>query len=311
MAAVALPQPAVHAGRPGGPPPRGAAAPAPGGGGGPTGGGAMGAPGGAPPRAPRGPPPPPPRRPPPPPRAGEMGSVHSWELVTAVDGPGTRMTLFLSGCPLRCQYCQNPDTWLQKDGTPTTLAEIVTRIRRYAGVFRATGGGLTISGGEPLQQSAFVARILHEAAAEGIHTAIDTSGYLGRNASDAMLDDVSLVLLDVKSGIPETYRTVTGRELQPTIDFGDRLAARGLPTWIRFVLVPGLTDAEDNVDAVAEIVSRWSNVERVEVLPFHQMGASKWDRLGRAYSLAETRAPEPELIERVRGQFRARGLMTY
>ena len=126
-----------------------------------------------------------------------------------------------------------------------------------------------------------------------------------------MLDDVSLVLLDVKSGIPETYRTVTGRELQPTIDFGDRLAARGLPTWIRFVLVPGLTDAEDNVDAVAEIVSRWSNVERVEVLPFHQMGASKWDRLGRAYSLAETRAPEPELIERVRGQFRARGLMTY
>lgn len=244
-------------------------------------------------------------------RAGEVGSVHSWELVTAVDGPGTRMTLFLSGCPLRCQYCQNPDTWLQKDGTPTTLAEIVTRIRRYAGVFRATGGGLTISGGEPLQQSAFVARILHEAAAEGIHTAIDTSGYLGRNASDAMLDDVSLVLLDVKSGIPETYRTVTGRELQPTIDFGDRLAARGIPTWIRFVLVPGLTDAEDNVDAVAGIVARWSNVERVEVLPFHQMGASKWDRLGRAYSLAETRAPEPELIERVRRQFRARGLTTY
>ena len=244
-------------------------------------------------------------------RAGEMGSVHSWELVTAVDGPGTRMTLFLSGCPLRCQYCQNPDTWVQKDGTPTTLTEIVTRIRRYAGVFRATGGGLTISGGEPLQQPAFVARILREAADAGIHTAIDTSGYLGRNATDAMLDDVSLVLLDVKSGIPETYRAVTGRDLQPTIDFGDRLAARDIPVWIRFVLVPGLTDAEDNVDAVAEIVSRWPNVQRVEVLPFHQMGASKWDRLGRAYSLAETRAPEPELIERVRQQFRARGLTTF
>ena len=240
-----------------------------------------------------------------------MGSVHSWELVTAVDGPGTRMTLFLSGCPLRCQYCQNPDTWVQKDGTPTTLTEIVTRIRRYAGVFRATGGGLTISGGEPLQQPAFVARILREAADAGIHTAIDTSGYLGRNATDAMLDDVSLVLLDVKSGIPETYRAVTGRDLQPTIDFGDRLAARDIPVWIRFVLVPGLTDAEDNVDAVAEIVSRWPNVQRVEVLPFHQMGASKWDRLGRAYSLAETRAPEPELIERVRQQFRARGLTTF
>lgn len=244
-------------------------------------------------------------------RAGEVGSVHSWELVTAVDGPGTRMTLFLSGCPLRCQYCQNPDTWQQRNGTPTDLDEIRGRLTRYAGVFRATGGGLTISGGEPLQQPAFVNRVLQEAAKLGIHTAIDTSGFLGRNASDELLENVDLVLLDVKSGDPATYREVTGRDLQPTIDFGDRLAARGTEVWVRFVLVPGLTDDEANVDAVAAIVARWPNVTRVEVLPFHQMGSSKWERLGTDYPLAQTRAPELELIERVRGQFRAAGLTTY
>lgn len=244
-------------------------------------------------------------------RAGEVGSVHSWELVTAVDGPGTRMTLFLSGCPLRCQYCQNPDTWQQRNGTPTSLDEIRGRLERYAPVFRATGGGLTLSGGEPLQQPAFVGRILREAASLGIHTALDTSGYLGRHATDEMLADTRLVLLDVKSGLPETYAAVTGRELAPTIAFGDRLADHGTEVWVRFVLVPGLTDAEENVDAVAAIVRRWPNVSRVEVLPFHQMGASKWERLGTPYPLEHTRSPEPELIERVRGQFRDAGLTTY
>ncbi|MBB2975735.1 pyruvate formate lyase activating enzyme [Microbacterium endophyticum] len=244
-------------------------------------------------------------------RRGDVASVHSWELVTAVDGPGTRMTLFLSGCPLRCQYCQNPDTWLQRNGTETSFDEIFARVVRYRSVFETTGGGLTISGGEPLQQARFVTRLVRETAALGIRTALDTSGFLGRNASDALLDDLSLVLLDVKSGLPETYREVTGRELQPTIDFGNRLAARHVPAWVRFVLVPGLTDAVDNVDAAADIVAKWPNVERVEVLPFHQMGISKWERLNKPYSLTDTRSPEPELVERVREQFRSRGLTTF
>lgn len=244
-------------------------------------------------------------------RTGAAGIVHSWELVTAVDGPGTRMTLFLSGCPLRCRYCQNPDTWHMRDGTHTSLESIVERVRRYRPVFDATGGGLTISGGEPLMQPAFVERIFAACRDLGVHTALDTSGYLGARASDALLDDTGLVLLDVKSGIPETYEDVTTRELAPTIDFGDRLAARGNPMWIRFVLVPGLTDAYDNVEAVADIVARWATVERVEVLPFHQMGASKWRRLGVPYTLEDTRAPDDALLERVRGQFRARGLTVW
>jgi pyruvate formate lyase activating enzyme len=203
---------------------------------------------------------------------GSVASVHSWELVTAVDGPGTRMTLFLSGCLLRCQYCHNPDTWKMRDGLLTTLDDLVTRVKRYTGVFDSTGGGLTISGGEPLMQPAFVARIFEECHKLGVHTTLDTSGFLGKSASDALLDNLDLVLLDVKSGIPETYKEVTGRDLAPTVAFGDRLAERKIPVWVRFVLVPGLTDAVDNVDAVAEIVARWPNVERVEVLPFHQMG---------------------------------------
>nr|WP_297423052.1 pyruvate formate-lyase-activating protein [uncultured Actinotalea sp.] len=244
-------------------------------------------------------------------RAGELGSLHSWELVTAVDGPGTRLTLFLSGCPLRCLYCHNPDTMEMRRGEPVALADVLGRVGRYRAVFGVTGGGLTVSGGEPLMQPAFVARLLRGAKAMGVHTAMDTSGYLGAHCSDAMLEDLDLVLLDVKSGDPETYRRVTGRDLQPTLDFGRRVAASGTEIWVRFVLVPGLTDDEENVEAVARYVATLPTVTRVEVLPFHQMGKDKWEQLGMRYELEDTRAPEPELVDRVRDQFRSHGLTVH
>jgi pyruvate formate lyase activating enzyme len=237
--------------------------------------------------------------------------VHSWELVTAVDGPGTRLTVFLAGCPLRCQYCHNPDTWTMRNGVSTPLLNIVSRVSRYRDVFAATGGGVTLSGGEPLMQPAFVKRVFRACRELGIHTALDTSGFLGRKVDDELLDVTDLVLLDVKSGLPDTYRTVTGRDLAPTLEFGDRLADRGVPVWVRFVLVPGLTDAVANVDAVAEIVARWSNVERVEVLPFHQMGEQKWEQLGIEYPLKGRATPSAALLTRVRAQFAARGLTVY
>ncbi|MBN9213982.1 MAG: pyruvate formate-lyase 1-activating enzyme [Microbacterium sp. SCN 70-200] len=251
-------------------------------------------------------------------REGRLGSVHSWELVTAVDGPGTRLTTFLSGCPLQCLYCHNPDTLAMKDGKPVTSDELLTRIARYRGVFAATGGGITLSGGEVLMQPAFAARILRGAKEMGIHTTIDTSGFLGAAATDAMLDDIDLVLLDVKSGDPDIYREVTGRELEPTLTFGRRLAERegGPEVWVRYVLVPDLTDGVDNVERVAEYAAslndiRPGTVTRVEVLPFHQMGRDKWAALGREYHLEDTQPPTPELTERVREQFRAHGLQTY
>ena len=244
-------------------------------------------------------------------RAGELGSVHSWELVTAVDGPGTRLTTFLAGCPLRCLYCHNPDTMEMRRGEAVPADEVLGRLARYRPIFRATGGGLTISGGEPLMQPAFVRRLLRGAKELGVHTAIDTSGFLGSACSDDMLDDLDLVLLDVKSGLPETYRRVTGRDLQPTLDFGARLAAHGIETWVRFVLVPGLTDEVANVEAVADYVATLSTVTRVEVLPFHQMGRDKWASLGMRYELEDTPVPTPELVARVRGQFAARGLTVH
>lgn len=245
-------------------------------------------------------------------RTGEVALVHSWELVTAVDGPGTRMTMFLSGCPLRCKYCHNPDTMEMKTGTLEKVDDVVKRIKRYKSVFRASGGGLTISGGEPLFQIAFTRRVLKEVHDAGIHTAIDTSGFLGSRLRDEDLDNIDLVLLDVKSGDPATYKNVTGRELQPTIDFGDRLAAIGKRVWIRFVVVPGLSDDTANVAKVADIVGRWTeNVERVEVLPFHNMGKDKWQELGLNYTLEDTKPPRPEDVEAVREVFRAKGLQTY
>lgn len=245
-------------------------------------------------------------------REGRLASVHSWELVTAVDGPGTRLTIFFAGCPLRCVYCHNPDTMEMRRGKDVELDEILRLLRRYRKVFTATGGGITLSGGEVLMQPAFARKVLHAAKEVGIHTAIDTSGYLGAVANDAFLEDVDLVLLDVKSGSEEVYKKLTGRELQPTIDFGDRLARSGTAIWIRFVVVPEWTDAEDNVEKVADIVERWRDVvERVEVLPFHNMGQDKWDSLGMEYRLRDAQPPSKEVVERVREQFRARGLTVH
>lgn len=245
-------------------------------------------------------------------RSGDIALVHSWELVTAVDGPGTRMTLFMSGCPLRCQYCHNPDTMEMKVGTLERIDDVVKRIKRYKPVFNSSGGGLTMSGGEALFQIAFARRLLKEVHDAGIHTTIDTSGYLGARLRDEDLDNIDLVLLDVKAGDEETYKEVTRRELQPTIDFGDRLNEMGKPVWIRFVLVPGLTDSPENVANVVKIASRWkSNVERVEVLPFHNMGADKWHELGYPYTLEDTKPPKPEDVESVRDEFRKEGFVVY
>jgi len=242
---------------------------------------------------------------------GDVALVHSWEMVTAVDGPGTRMTLFLSGCPLRCQYCHNPDTMEMRTGTLERVEDVVSRIKRYRRIFRVTRGGLTISGGEPLFQLAFTRRVLAEVHAAGIHTAIDTSGFLGARLSDEDLENIDLVLLDVKAGDEATYREVTGQSLQPTIDFGDRLAALVKPVWVRFVLVPGLTDDPANIERVADIVARWPNVERVEVLPFHNMGADKWRALGLRYNLGSTKPPTSRSLRETRQVFRDRGIVTY
>jgi pyruvate formate lyase activating enzyme len=238
---------------------------------------------------------------------GAFGYAHSYETGSHLDGPGVRITLFLSGCTLRCQYCHNPDTWKLKHGVRISLEQVVTRLGHFAPALRALKGGLTISGGEPLVQAAFSRRILGAAKSLGLHTAIETSGFLGERATDEYLKNLDLVILDIKSGDPETYRRVTRQELAPTLRFAERLAAMGKPVWVRYTLVPGLTDDPANVDGVAKFVAPMKNVEWVEVLPFHQLGSFKWEALGMDYQLADTPPAPAELVQRVLGQFREAG----
>jgi pyruvate formate lyase activating enzyme len=244
-------------------------------------------------------------------KAGNLGYVHSIEVGSTVDGPGIRFVLFLTGCPLRCQYCHNPDTWHRKNGHPYDLNKIMRKIGKYTEVLKISKGGITISGGEAAMQPAFVKNIFKACKKLGLHTCLDTSGYLGTNFSDEDLMDIDLHLLDIKSGDPKIYQEVTRKPLQPTLDLAKRLSDLGRPAWVRFVLVPGLTDGWDNVEKVADISASIKSLERVEILRFHQMGMDKWAKLKIPYTLSNTETPGPELSERVREQFRSRGLLVY
>ena len=240
-----------------------------------------------------------------------VGYVHSVEVGSTVDGPGIRFVGFLTGCLLRCQYCHNPDTWHKYNGRPVTVAKAMREIGKYATVLKISKGGVTLSGGEPIVQRAFAMQIFRRCKMLGLHTCLDTSGRLGDKLSDDDLMQIDLNLLDIKSGDPEVYQKVTRQPLQPTLDYARRLSTLKRPMWIRYVLVPGLTDGVDNVERVADFVGGLGGVERVEILRFHQMGRDKWHKLGLAYPLEDFEPPPPELAERVRGQFRSRGLTVF
>ena len=240
-----------------------------------------------------------------------IGYVHSYEVGSTVDGPGLRFVAFLSGCFLRCQYCHNPDTWHKHNGHPVTVSRAMWQIGKYAKVLKISKGGVTLSGGEPMVQRPFIVRIFRRCKELGLHTCVDTSGRLGDRMTDEELMDIDLNLLDIKSGDPATYEKITRQPLQPTLDYARRLSDLGRPMWVRFVLVPGLSDAWDNVEKVADICAGLKSLERVEILRFHQLGRDKWRQLGLEYPLENIEPPDAELSERVRGQFRSRGLTVY
>jgi pyruvate formate lyase activating enzyme len=238
---------------------------------------------------------------------GAFGYAHSYETSSRYDGPGLRVVLFLSGCLLRCTYCHNPDTWHLKDGTYVSAQQVLDRLASFASAIRALNGGLTISGGEPMVQLAFTKRILTGAKKMGLHTAIETSGFLGDRADESFLSVLDLVLLDIKSSDPVTYKKVTARDLAPTLRFAERLAKMNKPVWVRFTLVPGHTDDPANVEGIAKFVAPMKNVEWVEIQPFHQLGAFKWKAMDLEYKHVDTPRPTPELVNRVLEQFRAAG----
>jgi len=242
---------------------------------------------------------------------GDMGFLHSFTTGSTVDGPGVRLVAWTAGCQFRCLYCHNPDTWNMMNGIPVTLERAKEALAKYRRGLKVMGGGFTLSGGEPLMQDRFAVKLLSAAKAMGIHTALDTNGYLGERLTDDELNHIDLVLLDIKSWDPERHHQLTGREIGPTLEFARRLAARNRPISLRFVLVPGITDDANDIAQIAKFAAGLGSVERVDVLPFHQMGRFKWKELNLNYTLDNIEPAPHELVERACAQFRAEGLKAY
>ena len=244
-------------------------------------------------------------------RSGELGFLHSFTVGSTVDGPGVRVVGWTAGCHWRCLYCHNPDTWNMMNGMAVTLEQATDELGQYRHGLKVMRGGFTLSGGEPLMQDRFAVRLFSAAKEMGIHTALATNGHLGERLSDEELEKIDLVLLDIKTWDPTRHKHLTGKAVGPTLEFAQRLAQRKRKVWLRFVLVPGLTSDESDIARISRFTASLGNVERVDVLPFHQRGRYKWKELKIDYTLNEVEPPSDELIERACAQFRADGLETY
>ena len=242
---------------------------------------------------------------------GDMGFLHSFTTGATVDGPGVRVVAWTTGCMWRCLYCHNPDTWTMSNGIPVAVTKAAEELRKYRQGLKVMSGGFTLSGGEPLMQHRFAVKLFTAAKGMGIHTALDTNGFYGEKLSDAELETIDLVLLDIKTWDPERHKKLTGMDVGPTLEFARRLAARKRPVWLRYVLVPGLTDDPADMARTAHFAASLGNIERVDVLPFHQMGRYKWKELGMTYTLATVEPPSQEAIEKAIAIFRGNGLTAY
>ncbi len=239
------------------------------------------------------------------------GYIHSRESAGTLDGPGVRRVLFLQGCPLNCLYCHNPDARPFKCGYQTDSYTELREIAKNKDYLIKTGGGVTLSGGEPLSQPEFVKTIFEGCKLMGIHTALDTSGFPGQRADDELLSYTDLVLLDIKHIRPGSYKELTGVKLEPTLEFAKRLAEKNIPVWIRHVLVPGYTDNEEALNELAEFVGTLGNVERLEILPYHKMGEYKWKELGIENKLANIQEPDSLMVAGAKDVLKKSGVPVY
>lgn len=234
------------------------------------------------------------------------GRVHSRESFGTVDGPGVRYVLFLSGCPLRCCYCHNPDTWASNATEELTADEVLTEYRKNRDFY--ANGGITVTGGEPLLQTEFVTELFTKARAEGIHTALDTSGATFQPDDtadvDRLLDVTDLVLLDLKHMDPAAHTALTTQDNAHVLAFARHLSERGVKMHVRHVLVPGITDSEENLKALAAFVTTLKTVELIDVLPYHTLGRTKYEALGIPYPLPDTPDATPTDTERAKAIIR-------
>ena len=230
------------------------------------------------------------------------GRIHSFESFGTVDGPGIRFVVFMQGCPLRCQYCHNPDTWGAEDGQTYSVEDVATRILRYKNYF-GDKGGVTVSGGEPLLQIDFITELFTLLKTKGIHTCIDTSGITFKKDSEAVVEKhkkllsvTDLVLLDIKHIDDEACKKLTGLSNENTLAFAKFLSDNGTKMWIRQVLVPNITDGEGDLQKLRAFIDTLATVEKVEVLPYHTMGVVKYEKLGLDYPLKGVEAPKKERV---------------
>lgn len=230
-----------------------------------------------------------------------VGQIHSFESLGTVDGPGIRFVIFMQGCSLKCKYCHNRDTWEFGAGKNYTIDEVIKKILRSKPYFEASNGGVTISGGEPLLQVRFVTELFKELKKLNIHTAIDTSGSFKINDTiKELLSYTDLVLLDIKHINSEKCKNLTGISNENTLNFAKYLNENNIPVWIRQVLVPGITDNEKDLHLLKEFIDSLSNVQKVELLPYHDMGKFKWEQYGEEYPLKDTPIPTQEQINKAK-----------
>ena len=230
------------------------------------------------------------------------GYIHSFQSMGAVDGPGIRYVIFLQGCPLRCGFCHNPDSWDMKKGTEYEASEIIEKVKRYKDYF-GTEGGITLSGGEPLMQAEFAAEVFAIAKKEGIHTCLDTSGnFLGNEPDENVLKLLSytdLVISDIKHADKKAFKELTLGSLDKTISFLKLTEKLNIPLWVRHVVVPGVTDSKEEVSDMANLAKSFNNLTKIELLPFHKMCTPKYEKLGISFPFADIPECTKETIEKL------------
>lgn len=232
-----------------------------------------------------------------------IGRIHSFESCGTVDGPGIRFIVFLQGCLMRCKYCHNRDTWDLEGGKEVTVDEIMTEVLTYRHFIKASGGGVTASGGEAMLQPEFVRDFFKSAQENGIHTCLDTNGHIRKHSQviDDVLDATDLVMLDLKQLNNEIHKDLVGVSNHRTLDFARYLHKRGQKTWIRYVIVPNYTDDDDSAHRLGEFIKGMDNIEKVELLPYHRLGEHKWQTLGFEYELKNVEPPAQATMDRLKG----------
>ena len=228
-----------------------------------------------------------------------LGNIHSFESMGAVDGPGLRFVVFMQGCPMRCAYCHNPDTWDFAGGEQYSPEQVVEKAMRFAPYWKA-GGGVTISGGEPMMQSAFCAEVFRLLREKGVHTALDTSCAGGNAGAEDVLTYTSLAMVDVKFLSEEAYRKYCGGSFAQVEEFLRLTERMGVPLWVRHVVVPGLTDGQSHIAALGAYAKKFSNLKKIELLPFRKLCLPKYEQMGIPFPLQNTPEAEEAQVEKLR-----------